>query len=207
MEAYMKKAQTVALIAMLLLFGAKSSSLHAQEKSPVWLGVPISVSYEFPMQEVPDVSLDEAQRILSRLDLDLGLQLFFRLGSSASLGLESGISAPVGYYALLATQQDLSEVFGVPFHVPARLVLNLGGEGFNVDIFGGVNFNIAPNDLTTVTTLTADIGVRTYFSHFFLMLGYNFPVEETIEGIFTSAVQNYWQNSLRIGAGFRIGGP
>ena len=200
----MKKLQIVALTGALLMLGAKSAPLHAQEDSIVWLGVPISISYQFPMQDIPNASFGDAENVLSRLDLDLGLQLFFRLGDTVSLGVESGVSAPIADYVYLAMRRSPEEAFGYPFHIPLRVVLNVAAEDIDVDIFGGTNFNIIFNSFST---LTADVGFRFNFFGFFVMLGYTFPVEVTIESTVASAVQNYWQNSLRIGGGFRIGGP
>ena len=197
----MKKIIVIAIVALLCV---AINPLYAQTAEDiVWVGVPLSLSYQFPIQEFPQTNVNSAVAVLSRLDFNVGLQLFFRVSNDVSLGAESGFSAPLADWIYLASAGSGDELLGYPFHIPLRVVLNVATAVANFDVYAGTNFNII---FDRATTLTADLGARIHLGGLFLEVAYIFPFELTLESVRNSAF-NYWQNALRIGIGSRIGNP
>ena len=199
----MKKGFLCCIVGVAMML-AVSTPLHSQEsKGLVWAALPISLSYQAPLQQVEGLDASDASAILARIDLNLAVQLFFRLGA-LSLGAEAGISAPIIEYLHLLARANSEDILGYPLHIPIRAVINAAlSESVNLDIYSGTSLNMLIGGGSSLSA-TIDVGARLYLSALFFDIGYVFPMVED-DARFNSS--SYWQNSVRIGVGLRAGGP
>ena len=210
----------IAIISLILLLSV--TPLFAQEDSIVWVGVPLSVTYQMPLDNLERVqNLSSFEEFLMDANLNLGLQLFFRLGEAVSLGIESGVSlsaSEIKSKVVSAVKQIQNEINdsehngtlgdSMPFtiDVPLRAVIAVSlADAIDIDLYGGAYFT---DLIKQKKELMFDIGTRIGFSTgsgtLFAEVAYVFPGSYSLSSI-TNGFSNYWDNALKVGLGYRFG--